>query len=144
MSEKSPLPAVCMPAEDQIHGGRDERIIFRMVRQEQFEARLSGEVHNPVRLWLMSSGAGGTSDAVQILSPWITRFGWLCGAEGSIVCNVAGSETGDDQSVLCHPLIIQHSYAGIIYICLRLDKLITACWAIKQIKGRKWINRLIG
>lgn len=63
----------------------------------------------------MRRGAGGTSDAVQVFSPWITWFGWLCSSEASVVRNIAGGKTGDDQSVFCYPLIIQYSYAGSFY-----------------------------
>lgn len=87
-----------------------------MVGEQDVVAGCGAEIHNPVCFWLMSSGAGGTSDAVQILSAWITRFGWLCGAEGSIVRNVTGGKTGDDNLLVSNcdrlPLIIQHSYAS--------------------------------
>lgn len=77
--------------------------------------RLSGEVGEPRCLWLMRRGAGGTSDAVQILAAWITRFGRLCGSEAAVVCNVIGGKTCDDDFLVssCNrlPLIIQHSYA---------------------------------
>ncbi len=86
-----------------------------MVRQEHFEARLSDEVGKPVRLWLMSSGASGTSDAIQILSPWITRLGRLCGSESSVVCHITGGQFGQNNLSTINAngslLIIQHCYA---------------------------------
>lgn len=114
MVKKSPLSAVCVTAEDQIYILIfQQRPVFRMMGEQDVVAGCGAEVHNPVRLWLMSSGAGGTSDAVQILSAWIPRFGRLCGSESSIVCNVARSETGQNNlstinADVC-PLIIQRS-----------------------------------
>lgn len=106
-----------MTAEDQIYILIfQQRPVFRMMGEYDFIPGLRGKRRYPVCFWLMSSGAGGTSDAVQILSAWITRFGWLCGSESSIVSNVTGGQSGDDNLLVSNcdrlPLIIQHSYAS--------------------------------
>ena len=88
--KKSPLAAVCMNAEDQIYILIfQQRPVFRMVREYDFISGLRGKRRYPVCFWLMSSGAGGTSDAVQILSAWITRLGGLCGAEGAVIYDIS-------------------------------------------------------
>lgn len=78
--------------------------------------RLSGEVGEPRCLWLMRRGAGGTSDAVQILAAWITNKAVGFGSKGSIVRNVTGGKTGQNNLSTINtdgrPLIIQHSYAS--------------------------------
>ena len=105
-----------MTAEDQIYILIfQQRPVFRMMGEYDFIPGLRGKRRYPVRLWLMSSGAGGTSDAVQILSAWIPRFGRLCGSGSSIVPNVTGGQSGDDDLFRADgdglPLVIQHSYA---------------------------------
>ena len=64
----------------------------------------------------MRRGAGGTSDAVQILAAWITNKAVGFGSKGSIVRNVTGGKTGQNNLSTINadgrPLIIQHSYAS--------------------------------
>ena len=87
-----------------------------MVGEKDVKARLSSEVGEPACVWLMPRCRNRSSDSTDGFLPWITRFGWLCGAESSIVRNVTGGQSGQNNLSTINtdgrPLIIQHSYAG--------------------------------
>lgn len=115
--KKSPLPAMCMAAEDQIYILIfQQRPIFRMVRQEQFVALLSGEGGKPACLRLMPRCHNCASDTADAFLPWITvRATRLC-SEGAVIYDISAGQSGQNHVLALHsdghPLIIQHSYAS--------------------------------
>ncbi len=105
-----------MTAEDQIHGARNERIILGMMREQNVDARLSGEGGEPVCFRLVVRCCNRSSDAADTFLTWITLGAAGFGTEEPVIRNISTGQASDCYFLTIdvdgRPLIIQHSYAS--------------------------------
>ena len=94
MAEDAPLPTVSMTGQDQVDGIGDERKIFRMVREQDMIASLTGEGGKPLCFRLMILGMNSSAYTADAFLTWITVGTTGFGSESSIVRNVTGGQTG--------------------------------------------------
>ena len=111
----SDLPAVGVTDEDQIHGARNERIILGMMREQNVDARLSGEGGEPVCFRLVVRCCNRSSDAADTFLTWVTLGAAGFGTEAPVIRNISTGQASDCYFLTIDvdgsPLIIQHNHA---------------------------------
>ena len=89
MSKESPLSSVGVAGQDQVDGIGDERIILRMVREQDVIAGSGTVLFKPPCLRLMQRSMNRASDSADAFLTWVAVGAARFGSESSIICNVA-------------------------------------------------------
>ena len=82
-----------------------------MVREQDVIAGYGGKVSKPINLRDMLRSSSDAANADQRLFLWIAKCAALCGLECSIVGNISGRQSADDNIFVLDLGIIQHSDA---------------------------------
>lgn len=115
MSEDSPLSSMGVSGKNKLDRAGNERKILGMMRKQDVIAGSGTVLLQPSCLWLVSRCCNRPANPADALLTWISVGAAGFSTETSIVRNVAGGQTADDQAILFYPAIVKKCNSGLFY-----------------------------